>query len=163
MQAILAQHIPTLFAPGRGLFDRIIRRLFGPAIPAVGETFSFVVTADHWLRAKESCRLTGSRSTHCVLAQAIAERLRLPFVSVGADGVVQAAFDQTEDLTDALFFRVDRAGVKIISRFDSFEDGVEDPTLGMPNNFPFEITATRYGNYGDVYAARPAETDVVIA
>lgn len=161
MQAILARHIPTLFAPGR-MLDRIVRRLFGPTIPAVGETFSFVVTADHWREAKQSCRITGSRSTHCVLAQAIAERLRLPYVSVGADGVVQAAFDETEDITNMLFFRVDRAGVKIISRFDSFEDD-RDPTLGMPNNFPFEITAVRYGGYGDTYAARPAETSVVIA
>lgn len=163
MQAILAQHIPSIFRPNSGLLSRLTRRFFGPRIPAVGETFSFVVTAQHWLRAKESCRLNGSRSTHCVLAQAIAERLRLPYVSVGGEGVASAALDDSyDDGSNHLYFRVDNAGRSLIARFDSAEDDA-DPYYRMPNNFPFNITATRYASTGAAFTAKPAVTEVVIA
>lgn len=122
----------------RSIFSNLrirIKRFFNP-LPEVGSTTTFAVDERHWDEAKVSCNLpNNARSSHCVLAQAIAERFDLNYVGVGGDGFVSAYETATDDTQ--LSFQVDESGVSIISAFDSGSQ------FRKPSVWPVYVEITR--------------------
>lgn len=145
VEAILAQ-TPTINRWYANLVVRI-RRFLNP-LPSVGESTYFYVEERHWDEARLKC-LTGSRSSHCVLAQAIAERFKLPWVSVGADGDVSAAEDVLHKRDGYYTFSVDEEGVDVITAFDYLPVGLESTEVKKPTLWPIAVTITRMENNDD--------------
>lgn len=122
----------------RRFFDWVYR-LFHP-VPAIGASTTFQVLERHWDDAVVACKYNGHRSTHCVLAQAIAERFRIPYVGVGGDGNVTAYYKISDPI---MYLEVDGTGVDIIERFDSAGKYNMNPQSENKPMFPITVSIKR--------------------
>jgi hypothetical protein len=144
-------YTPNIFEAWQRLVLRF-RRWQNP-LPAVGSSAMFWVQERHWDEARIKCQ-TGNRSTHCVLAQAIAERFAFPSVSVGSGGDV-TAYELPGQIMedefgpyvfqpgDPIYFQTDDRGASIISDFDYLPMLGVDPEIRKPAEFPIAVWMTR--------------------
>lgn len=124
-----------------------LKRFLNP-LPKVGQSAYFYVEERHWDTARVKCEV-GNRSTHCVLAQAIAEQFKLPYVSVAGAGDVAASdkpmtydYDSDDYPTAQYYFDVDETGAKLIQAFDRMPP-TYDPEAYKPKVFPVMVTLER--------------------
>src|SRR5687768_14018801 len=126
---------------GEGILAGIKRRFkrFVNPLPSIGDTTYFYVEEGHWDMARLACK-SGSRSSHCVLSQAIAERFDFPFVSTGTDGDVFVSDSVT---SPEIYFTVGDSGVDVIEFFDREPHVGTNPEYYKPAIWPIMVSITR--------------------